>query len=68
MRLYFLRDVRASFAPGNVFKEGLIYEVPLNNVSTMLDNKFAVPEAEKPKNTISIKKPAKKRGPKPKKV
>ncbi len=57
MRLYFLRNVRAEYAPGKEFKEGCVYDIPLNNLSTMLDNGFAVPEGEKPKNTVTIKQP-----------
>jgi hypothetical protein len=59
MRLYFLRNIRAGFAPNGEYKEGLVYEVPLNNVPTMLDNNFAVPESEKPQGEIEIKKPVK---------
>lgn len=61
MRLYFLRNVRAEFAPGKEFKEGCVYDIPLNNLSTMIDNGFAVPEAEKPTGTITIKKPVAKK-------
>jgi hypothetical protein len=66
MRLYFLRNVRAEYAPGKEFKEGCVYDIPLNNIATMLDNKFAVPESEKPEKTIVIKTP-RKRGAKKKK-
>lgn len=48
MRLYFLRDVKAGFAPNGIFKKGGVYDIALNNISTMLDNKYAVPESEKP--------------------
>lgn len=61
MRLYFLRDVRAEYAPGKEFKEGCVYDIPLNNLSTMLDNRFAVPEEDKPKGAITIKKPVAKK-------
>lgn len=57
MRLYFLRDVKASFAPGEMFKKGGVYDISLNNIPTMIDNKFAIPEEDRPKTIISIKKP-----------
>jgi len=66
MRLYFLRDVKASFAPNNLFKAGGVYDLTPNNVITMLENGFAVPESEKPKRSISIKKPKKRGRPKKK--
>ena len=59
MRLYFLRDVRASFAPNGIFKQGGVYDISLNNIPTMLDNGFAIPESERPKQIITIKKPKK---------
>lgn len=65
MRLYFLRNVRAEYAPGKEFKEGGVYDIPLNNLSTMIENRFAVPEGDRPKGAITIKKPvAKKQIPK----
>ena len=57
MRLYFLRNVRAEYAPGKEFKEGCVYDIPLNNLSTMIENRFAVPEEDRPKGSITIKKP-----------
>ena len=61
MRLYFLRNVRAEYAPGKEFKEGCVYDIPLNNLSTMIENKFAVPEEDRPKGAITIKKPVSKK-------
>lgn len=59
MKLYFLRDVKADFAPNGIFKKGSVHDITLNNIPTMLDNKYAVPEDEKPvvKTTLKAKKP-----------
>jgi hypothetical protein len=57
MKLYFLKDVRASFAPNQVFKSGHVYDVATNNTPTMLENNFAIPEGDRPKQKISLKKP-----------
>lgn len=57
MRLYFIKDVKAGFAPKGLFKAGHVYDVSGNNVSTMIDNNFAIHEGERPQNKVVIKKP-----------
>ena len=59
MKLFFLRDVKAGFAPGGLFKKGSSYDVAPNNLSTMLDNGFAVPEEQKPE--IEVEKPVRRK-------
>ena len=66
MRLYFLKDIEALFAPEGIFRGGCVYDVSLNNTHTMLDNKFAIPEEDKPEKKIVIKKPKKRGRPKKK--
>ena len=56
MKLYFLKDIPAVFAPGGKYKKGSVYDVPHNNVPTMLDNGFAVPEDQKPVRKPRAKK------------
>ena len=57
MRLYFLKDTKAGFAPKGIFKKGNVYDVAPNNVPTMLDNGRAVLEADKPKSVKITRKP-----------
>lgn len=60
MRLYFLKDIEAGFAPDGLYKKGNVYDVALHNSHTMLDNKFAVKEEDKPLTIVEKIKPKRK--------